>query len=396
MKPSTPVRPCTNSLIRTIVLVLALMFYHHPCHGESGVSQQAIILGQSCALSGPAGDLGSGMKAGLETAFDEINARGGIQGRHILLYSMDDYYEPGQASRNTEFLILHDNVFMLVGHVGTPTSKASLPIAQARNVPFFAPFTGARFLREPFCRTVINIRSGYDEEMMHMISHLVKARNIRKIACFYQDDSFGKASLDSVERALAAHDLTLTARGSFQRNTVAVMAGLKKIQQACPQAVVLVGPHPPCAEFIKLAVARGMDATVFCALSFAGVNALNQALGPMPQDIIVSQVMPFPWDESLPIIRDFHGAVATWRPRTDIDYSSFEGYVAGRLFCHIAQGLTAPPTRESFIAALENARSFNLGGIAMEFGPLDHQGMNQTYLILLQNGVIKPLNGLDQ
>jgi ABC-type branched-subunit amino acid transport system substrate-binding protein len=252
--------------------------------------------------------------------------------------------------------------------------------------------TGARFLREPFRRNVVNLRAGYDEEMMHLINYLVKERSTRKIAYFFQDDSFGKEGLASVGKALAAHGLTLAARGSYQRNTVAVLAGMRTIQAAAPQAVVLVAPHAPSAEFIKLAVARGMDDTVFCTLSFSGVLALNTSVGPLAQDIVISQVMPFPWKADLPIVQEYQKAVSTYRPRTRIDYSSLEGYLAGRLFCHVAAAVKGPLTREGFLDTLEGLGRFDLGGIPLSFGPDDHQGMDQTFLLLIRNGLITPID----
>jgi ABC-type branched-subunit amino acid transport system substrate-binding protein len=386
-KNHTPSQTATGILILLTALFVSLS---RAGAGETGVGPDTILLGQSCALTGPAAGLGTGMKSGLEAAFDEINARGGIKGRQVILLSRDDYYEPGQASSNTESFV-REGVFMLAGYVGTPTSESALPIAAARRIPFFAPLSGARFLRDPFRPEVVNLRAGYDEEMMHLISHLVKVRGITNIACFHQDDSFGQAGLYGARLAMTAHGLKLSATGSFQRNTVSVLAGLNAIRLARPEAVVLVAPHQPCSEFIKLAVARGMEKTVFCTLSFSEVQALNQALGPMRQDILVSQVTPFPWDESLPVVRDYLATLRAWRPRALVGYSSLEGYLAGRLFCGVAERVEGELTRAGFLAALENAGALDLGGLSLVFGPGDHQGMDRTYLVLVRNGDIRPL-----
>ncbi len=137
---------------------------------DSGVTDNAIILGQSCALSGPSEDLGKEMRAGIISALDQENIKGGIHGRQIKLISRDDYYEPGQAIKNTLDLISNENVFALIGEVGTPTSRVVLPIIKKEKIPFIAPFTGAEFLRSPINREVLNVRAGYNEETKKIIS----------------------------------------------------------------------------------------------------------------------------------------------------------------------------------------------------------------------------------
>ena len=75
-------------------------------------------------------------------------------------------------SSNTNHLIKDDEVFALIGEVGTPTSNAAQPIATEANVPFIGPFTGAAFLRNPAFGNVINVRASYDQETEAWIEHL--------------------------------------------------------------------------------------------------------------------------------------------------------------------------------------------------------------------------------
>jgi branched-chain amino acid transport system substrate-binding protein len=75
---------------------------------EDGITSDSIIVGQSCALSGPAEKLGNKMRAGIEAYFAKINDAGGIHGRKITLISKDDGYEPAQAINNTRDFIEKD------------------------------------------------------------------------------------------------------------------------------------------------------------------------------------------------------------------------------------------------------------------------------------------------
>jgi ABC-type branched-subunit amino acid transport system substrate-binding protein len=341
---------------------------------------QPLVLGQSCALSGPAQNLGREMRAGLLAAFSLINDEGGIHGREIILLSRDDGYEPDKAVRNTKSLIYDNQVFALIGAVGTPTSMAVAPLFTEARVPFFAPFTGAEFLRRPFNTYVINVRASYFQEMEKLASYLVDKKKISRVACFYQNDSYGFAGLRGIEIALAKRGMTLVSKGSYERNTIAVMGALRDIYQEEPEAVVLVGAYSACAEFIKLSKNKIAGEVAFCNISFVGTESLRTALGGYGQGVVVSQVVPSPLDTNITLIGDFKRAMAKYQHDAPISFTSLEGFIAGKLFGKIAMAVKGELTRENFISTMEEVGQFDLGGLLLEFGPHDHQGMDTIYL----------------
>ena len=156
-----------------------------------GVHEDRILFGQSAAFSGPAGELGKSMRAGILAAFKEVNDRGSVDGRRLELRSLDDAYEPEAAILNTRRLI-KEGVFALIGAVGTPTSRAVVPIAQVQGIPYMAPMTGAEYLRDKVHQTVINLRASYYQEAEEMVERLTVDLGIKRIAVLYQDDSFGR------------------------------------------------------------------------------------------------------------------------------------------------------------------------------------------------------------
>ena len=184
-----------------------------------------IVLGQSAAFSGPAGQLGTQLNRGAKLYFDAVNAAGGIHGAQIELRTMDDMYEPDKCKANTEALI-KDDVFALFGYVGTPTSLAALPLVNQHKMPFFGPFTGAEALRDPFSRYVFHVRASYFDETAAIVKQLT-TMGLKKIAVFRQNDSYGQAGLDGVVRALKAHNLEPVAIGLVERNTVNVSAAVQ-------------------------------------------------------------------------------------------------------------------------------------------------------------------------
>jgi len=246
--------------------------------GEAGVTSDRILFGQAAALAGPSSALGQGMRQGILAAFAEVNAKGGVHGRKLELVSRDDGYDPDRSAVQTTKLIEEDKVFALIGAVGTPTAAAAVPIAQAMNVPFIGPFTGAAFLRAPELHNVVNIRASYGAEAEAWVKHLTEDLHVRSIAIFYQDDAFGRDGLAGVKLALQKRNMELAAEGTFERNTKAVGSALRTLRRAEPEAVVMVGPYGPCAEFIKLAHKSGFN-PIFVNISFVGASALRRSSG---------------------------------------------------------------------------------------------------------------------
>jgi branched-chain amino acid transport system substrate-binding protein len=360
-----------------------------PAAAEDGVAADSITFGQAAVLEGPASALGQGMRIGIQAAFDEVNARGGVHGRKLKLVSRDDGYEPDRAIVETKKLIDEDKVFALIGPVGTPTSAAAQPIATAARVPFIGPFTGAGFLRNPQLDNVINVRASYGAETEAWIKHLTEDLKVQKIAIFYQDDAFGRAGLDGVKAAMSKRGMELAAEATFERNTVAVKTALLTLKRAEPEAVVMVGPYKPCAEFIRLARKLGFN-PVFVNISFVGASALAKDLGADGKGVVVSQVVPFPWDTSLKVVADYQAAI-----KGAPDFVSLEGYLVGRLAIAALEKMGGTPTRDGLIKAIKDTGKFDIGGLAMTFGPMKNQGLDQVFLTVIQaDGSFKAVDKL--
>jgi ABC-type branched-subunit amino acid transport system substrate-binding protein len=350
---------------------------------EAGVTDDSILFGQSAALEGPAAALGRGMQEGILAAFHEVNQAGGVDGRQLKLITYNDGYEPEQAIGNVTQLIDVDHVFAIVGEVGTPTSRAVQPITTEAGVPFLGPFTGATFLRDPSLENVVNVRASYDQEAEAWIEHLTLDLGFDRIAILYQDDSFGRAGLEGVRRALDKRGMTLVAEGTYMRNTTAVKRALLAIRKSDPQAVVIVGAYKPSAEFIRIARDLGLD-PVFVNISFVGSKALAQELGPVGEGVVVTQVVPLPEDDSIPLVADYRRALAALDPELEPGFVSLEGYIVGRLIIAALEDLGHDVTRAGLLATIRDTGTFDLGGIQLSFGPGDNQGMDQVFLTVLQ------------
>src|SRR5437764_7304698 len=347
---------------------------------DPGVTATTIVIGQSAAFSGPASELGNEMRAGALAYFQSVNAAGGINGRKIELRSLDDGYEPDRAAANTRKLI-EDGVFLLFGYVGTPTSNASKPIFTAARVPFVGPCTGAESLRSPLNRYIFNIRASYYDETDKLIGQLV-GQTLERIAVFYQNDDYGKAGLSGVERAMLKRNMKIMATGTVERNTVDVATAVKSICKGEPQGVVMISAYKSCAAFIKEARAAGCNPT-FLNVSFVGSKALAHESGAAGRGVGISQVVPFPWNLSARVVKDYQQLLEASTGKQNYSFTSLEGFIAAKVLVEGLRRTGNDLTREKFINAMEQIRDYDVGGFTVTFTPTDHSGSRFVELTVI-------------
>ena len=345
------------------------------------------MLGQSAPTTGPAAQLGIQMHHGVKLYLDQFNAQGGVGGRNVEVRLLDDGYEPDRCKANTE-RFLKDDMFGLIGYVGTPTCLAALPLINQARIPFFGPFTGAQALREPLSRWVFHVRASYYDETALIVSQLTSL-GLDKIAVFRQNDSYGQAGLDGVQRALAAKKMSPVAVGTVERNSVDVAAAVKAIVAKAPNAVVQISAYKSCAAFVREARKAGYGGS-FYNVSFVGSQALADELGKAGRGVMITQVMPHPFSTTTGIAREYLEAVKRDGNQQPPNYSAMEGYVAARVFTEGLRRGGRSPTRESLVASLESLQRLDLGGFTVGFGPNKHAGSSFVELtVLTEDGKVR-------
>lgn len=346
-----------------------------------GVTADTITIGQSAALSGPAEALGKEMKAGAEAYFNAVNKAGGVNGRKIKLVSLDDGYEPDRAKANTEKLINDEKVLALFGYVGTPTSNASLPVFTKAKVPFVGAFTGAQSLREPFNRYIFNVRASYFDETEDIVRHLTSV-GITRIAVFYQNDGYGQAGLAGVERAMKKRNLEIVGKATVERNSVDVANAVNVLSKTNATAIIQISAYKSCAAFIK-AMQAGKYLVQYWNVSFVGSKALAAELGEEGRGVQISQVVPFPWAEEIPIVAEYQQRIGG---EANYSFTSLEGYIAAKVLAEGIRKAGKNLTRESLVDAMSNMGATDFGGFRVRYSPNNHNGSTFVDLTILSKG----------
>jgi ABC-type branched-subunit amino acid transport system substrate-binding protein len=363
------------------------------------VTETEIRFGISAPFSGPAKELGQNMKLGIEAAFSVANANGGVFGRKLRLVAADDGYEPSRTAASMAALYDKDQVFGLIGNVGTPTAVVALPYALDRRMLFFGAFTGAGLLRsDPPDRYVFNYRASYAEETAAVVNYLVKVKRLspEQIAVFAQQDAYGDAGFGGVEKAIRSlrggSDAPILRLG-YQRNTVDVddaVAQLNQVQQQALQqktrlpikAVIMVPTYRAAAKFIEKTRDLYPD-MIYTSVSFVGSTALANELMLLGKKyaagVIVTQVVPALEGHSS-LVLDYKSALAKYFPGEAPDYVSLEGYVDATVLIAALKQNGAQLDTEKLVASFENLRDLDIGlGAPVSFSRSEHQGVHKVW-----------------
>ena len=358
----------------------------------SGVTPNEIVIGSSLALGGHASFLGTQYLHGAMCLIKEINSGGGIHHRRIRVIAYDDGYDPPRCVANTEKLIHKDKVFSLFCYVGTPTTVKIIDIVEENKIPLLGLFTGADKLRFPFRHYIFNVRSSYYQETNAVVRYFVEEKGLRRIAVFYQYDDYGFDGLKGTQIALQKYDLSPVATASFIRGTLDIEDALDKIQASRAQAVIMIGTYSPCAKFIKEARARQYN-PLFHNVSFVGPDKLVQELGDAGEGVLITQVVPPPTERILlPATEQYSRLLGKYYPQDQPNFVSFEGFINARVLIEALRRAGRDITREGFIRALESIKEHYVGiGAVINFGPRDHQGIDDVYLTQVKNGQLQLL-----
>ena len=101
--------------------------------------------------------------------------------------------------------------------------------------------------------------------------------------------------------------------------------------------------------------------------------------------ITISQVVPFPYIPSAAIVREYQQRMAE-AGSNDYDFSSMEGFMAGRVLVEGLRRAGRSLSRDGLTAALESLRSWDMGGFTISYSPTSHEGSRFTDLTIIARG----------
>jgi len=373
-------------LVRALLLVV-LSWAGWVAAGEVGVTDKSILIGMTAPFSGPSGPYGLDMKMVINAYFRQLNEAGGVHGRRLDLRSLDDGYETERTVANTRALIAQEQVFALLAFYGSrPTTAAMDEVFGAARVPLVGTISGADSLRQsprdhPNNRYMFNVRASYANETEAIVNQLVSL-GFKSIAVFYQNDGFGKSGLEGVLAALRKHNQMPSAVATVERNSADVSGAVQTIARANPQAVIMVTLYKASAAFVR-EMRKAKQNPQFMTLSPVGADLLVEELGNEARGIGISQVMPYPWNDTLPMVREYQKLLGK---QGKPSYYGIEAYAMAKVLVEALRKAGKEPTREKLVAALEGMQNHDLGGYRVSYSPTDRTGSRFVDLTVIGSG----------
>ncbi|MBK7326783.1 MAG: ABC transporter substrate-binding protein, partial [Propionivibrio sp.] len=246
--------------------------------------------------------------------------------------------------------------------------------------------SGADTLRQspkdkPNNRYMFNVRASYANETEAIVNQLV-GLGMKNIAVFYQNDGFGKSGLDGVIAAMKKHNQTPSTVATVERNSLDVSQAVQTIIKSNPQAVVMVTLYKPTAEFARQ-MRKADQHPQLMTLSPVGADLLVKELGDHARGIGISQVMPYPWNDTIPMVRDYQKLLGK---QAAFSYYGIEAYATAKLMVEAIRLTGKDLTRERLVSTLEGMQNFDLGGYRVSYSPNDRLGSRFVDLTVIGNG----------
>jgi branched-chain amino acid transport system substrate-binding protein len=369
--------------LRTIVTAALLLFAASAHAATTGLTATEIVVGQDIDMTGPISVRMKPLILAADAYIEKINKAGGVYGRKIRVVRLDSNNKPDKTKENVKTLVEKNGVFTMWAVSGTGNVGAALPYLTEKGVPLIGSTSGADSYYLKKHQMLINLKAGYGDEIRRMASHL-KDTYVTQVAILSMDNGFGKETLKSAQEAAAKNNLKVLAVASFKDDGSDLVQAVQTVAKAKAPAVLLLTLSGPAPKVIEEYMKTGERAQLF-ALSIIASDALYKAVGDSARGVIVTQTVPYPWDRNIPIVREYQDNV-TAKGVKDFSHSGIEGHIYARA---LVEGLTAAgrnPTRESLVAAFENMRGKDMGGLKLAFSETDHNGSEFVEITMIGRG----------
>jgi branched-chain amino acid transport system substrate-binding protein len=349
---------------------------------EPGVTDNAIVFGQTIGYDSVWGSLYKNYSDGLLAAFKQANAEGGIHGRQLSLVRKEDNYVTDKALDNIRDFARSNEVFGLACIGGTGITLAAMPLLAEFKLPTVGTLTGADGAR-PYNRYLFHTRTAYSNEVEKMVEHL-STIGIHRIAAVYQDNAFGKSVLAAAEKAAPRYKTELAAKVPHPVDKWDAKAMADALHKAAPQAVLLFTSPATAADLMK--TYHEMTKVALASpwvLSVTSVPKMFELLGPDIRGIAMTQVMPHPLSGSSRVSRQFRATMSQFGTKDNMTYEAVEGYMTGRVILEALRRAGRNLTRESYVRTLESFSDLKLEDMHYRYTRAGHPGPNFVEVTIL-------------
>ena len=358
---------------------------------QRGVTDTEILIGTITDLSGVTAVQGVNNANAVRLAFDEVNEKGGIQGRKIRYIVEDSQYQVPRAVQAINKLINNDGVFFTIEDGGTPMNNATFPMALEKNVPKLLPLSAARSMFEPFHKLKFSQYSSYIDQMRAGVKYFVEQRGKKVVCAMYQDTDFGKDVLAGAQMQAEAMGLKIVGTTAHKPTDTDFSAAVTKLREAKCDVIVLGTIVRDTTIIIATTKKLGWDVDLL-----GQVATYDTAIAEAPGNIadgfysMSPSLYAYP-DDPRPAIKAFTQKYKA-RYGVDVNYLGEMGYTSAQIAIEALQRAGRDLTVDSLVQAMESIQDFHdLFGGTYSFSPTNHHGATAAFLSVVHNGRWEPV-----
>lgn len=330
----------------------------------AGNETDEILIGTTLDLSGSLKNMGKLLRLGMNMAFDEVNNAGGIHGKKIRLFALDDGYRPERARANSETLLSKYGIDIILSPLGYSPMVGYLPFVQEGKILVLFPVSGAPEIHRADLKYMINFRPSYADIDTALIKFAEEQIKPKRMAFVYAGD---ESSLGVVDHIKAADIKVPYKEYTHKEEETDFSFIINELHNFNPD---VIGSFSYASEeFIRQ---LGVD---FISRRYVLLTESEEAIRQLLHDkgiverVWVTENSPNPRASQLPLAQNFRSIMGNRL----IDVYSFYGYIAARLLLEVLKKIKEPLTKEKIITFFENVKNYDFGGLELDFDPLRRQ-----------------------
>lgn len=355
-----------------------------------GVTDNMIVIGSHTDLSGGLAIWGVPFTNGQRMRYDEANAAGGVHGRQIKLVVEDSQYQMPVAVKAANKLLNVDNIFLMVGSMGTPMNIAIMPRMFEVSVPNLFPLTAAVQMHEPLHPMKFNYFVSYRDQIRGGMAYMVEKHGFKRVCVQTVASDYGHENELGFEQSVKELGLEVVYTGQHKSTETDFIGTVTAIKNSGCEMLVLGPLVKDTILLYSTARDAGWDAPIISNMvSYVPevAGAANNAL----QGLYAAASFFIP-DFDAEVVAD--SWIGQWHTLYLEKYGeepapqSVIGYVVGDLVVRCLEEAGPDLTVEKVLAALERIDRYEdpFGGPTLSFSPTKHQGGDYLNLYQVQGG----------
>lgn len=347
---------------------------------STGVSDTEIIVGSFGPLTGPAALWGNIMK-GIDAHFKLINDKGGINGRKIKFIMKDDAYDPSRTVPAVREMVQRDEIFALVGGIGTAPCMSVMEYIVEEQIPWVPPITGATHWTIPIKKNIFSLLPYYIDEGIIQTKYALDSLGTQKIGIIYQNDDVGKSALVGAKSVLKERNLDFVSEVPVEITDTDLSSHVARLKDAGSEVVLLWTLPRQAVITVTNAKVINFEPQYIASFILSDMGLMHSLTKGAWEGVIFGSIATPPYQYDNPTIAKFKTAFAKYYPEDRWGVFPFGGFLYAQPFIDALTNLGPEVTREGLLTELEKLNNYDLHGLTINYGPSNHQATRSMQLM---------------